>query len=395
MGKSTNPHHGTPGTDGYGSNGSSNSKGRSSFSRYLGSLGVAVDTRPAALDTHSGNTSAFGTSRLDSLLPEEPRKEAAHRASLVRQPTLTHIGRYELKSVISESGLGRVYQAWDPLSRRPVALKSLQFDLDIHDRVSLDRALLQAGRAAMQLQHRHIVPVLESGLSAHGIFVASEFQPGRDLRQALAVGWAPSPEQGARMVRRVADALTAALQKGMVHGNLKPANVMLDGEGRPRVLDFGMARAVRESRLVRLPELPGHGLCTVAPEVLAGQLPDARSDVYSLGVLLYEVLTGWQAFGPATRAEILQAARAGRPIAARQLRPAVPLHLSDLAERAMSADTAERPSHAGRFADELRQGLHLAAPSVFKDTQPADMVETPRKAGPLLGPVLGLFGRAS
>ena len=363
---------------------------KGSFSRYLGSLGVTLDTSPGPLDARSENASTFGNSRLDSLLPRDSRQDAPDPSSLVRQPTLTHISRYELKSVISESDLGRVYQAWDPLGRRPVALKALHFDLDIHDRVTLDRALLQAGRAATQLHHRHIVPVLEAGLSAQGIFVASEFQPGRDLRQALAVGWSPSPEQGARMVRRVADALAWALQKGIVHGDLKPANVMLDGEGLPRVLDFGLARALRESRLVRLPDPPANSLPTVAPEVLAGQLPDARSDVYSLGVMLYEVLTGWQAFAPATRDEVVRAARAGRPVPARQLRPAVPLYLSDLAERAMSTEPAERPSYAGRFAHDLRGHSSPSQPE-FKDTQPAEMVETPRKGWSLRSP----FGRSS
>ena len=362
------------------------------FSRYVGSLGASAAPRgtggPLTDGAADAGASVFGSSRLDSLLPLELNPFTVDPK---RQPTLTHIGRYELKSVISESGLGRLYEGWDPLASRRVAVKTLQFDVPFRERVTLDRLLLDAGRKAASLQHRHIAPMLEAGLSAHGVFLAVEFQNGRDLRHALALGWVPSASRAAKTLRRIADAVGYAHQKGMVHGGLKPANVMLDGDGRPRLLDFGLARAVRESRLLVLPDEPAGALPYTPPEVIAGQLPDARSDVYALGMMLYELLTGWQALPSRQRDEIRSAVQAGRAIAAQRLRSSVPAVLADLAERAASFDPGMRPADANAFAQELR-GWWMGQPE-GRLTQPAEM-EVPAKGWSLASP-LNALGQAA
>jgi serine/threonine protein kinase len=158
------------------------------------------------------------------------------------RPTLSHIGRYALKGPLGQGGLGQVHEAWDPLLSRTVAVKTLQFDVDMPSRVSLDGLFLNEARAAAGLSHPHIVTVHDAGLSAHGVYIAMERLHGRDLRQALADGWRPTPWQAAQLVRRVADALAYAHARGVVHCDIKPANIFLTRRDKPKVLDFGIAR---------------------------------------------------------------------------------------------------------------------------------------------------------
>ena len=150
------------------------------------------------------------------------------------RPTLQSIGRYALKQQLGQGGLGTVFEAWDPLLSRMVAVKTLQFDIDTPSRVSLDALFLNEARAAAGLNHSHIVTVHDAGLSAHGVYIAMERLRGRDLRQALQSGWQPSPAEAALLVRRVADALAYAHARGVVHCDIKPANIFLRAATAPR-----------------------------------------------------------------------------------------------------------------------------------------------------------------
>jgi hypothetical protein len=160
-------------------------------------------------------------------MPCPPASEPAAADDLAGAPTLEHIGRYALKRKLGEGGLGTVYEAWDPLLSRTVAVKTLQFDLSAPQRLALDRLFLNEARAVAGLNHPHIVTVHDAGLSAHGVYIAMERLRGRDLRQAIAGGWRPTPTQAAQLVRRVADALAYAHARGVVHCDIKPANIFL------------------------------------------------------------------------------------------------------------------------------------------------------------------------
>ena len=212
------------------------------------------------------------------------------------RPTLQSIGRYALKQQLGQGGLGTVFEAWDPLLSRMVAVKTLQFDIDTPSRVSLDALFLNEARAAAGLNHSHIVTVHDAGLSAHGVYIAMERLRGRDLRQALQSGWQPSPAEAALLVRRVADALAYAHARGVVHCDIKPANIFLTRRDRPKVLDFGIARVAHHAALPALDGVVAGSPHYQAPEQLQGANVDARTDIYSLGTVLYELLTGRKAF---------------------------------------------------------------------------------------------------
>ena len=279
---------------------------------------------------------------------------APDEGAVAAEPTLSHIGRYALKHKLAEGGLGTVYEAWDPLLSRAVAVKTLQFKVAMPSRVALDGIFLNEARTAGGLNHRYIVTVHDAGLSAHGVYIAMERLHGRDLRQALDAGWLPSPERAAQIVRRVADALAYAHGRGVVHCDIKPGNIFLTRRFRPKVLDFGIARAAG----VAAPELEGFVAGSphyLAPEQLAGAEIDARADIYSLGVVLYELLTGRKAFDGHSLESIAAAVQAGTPVAVQALQPAVPAALAQIVGRAMAPAAADRYATAAEFSQALRR----------------------------------------
>jgi eukaryotic-like serine/threonine-protein kinase len=260
----------------------------------------------------------------------------------------------------------------DPLLSRTVAVKTLHFAVDTPSRLSLDGLFLNEARTAAGLSHRYIVTVHDAGLSAQGVYIAMERLHGRDLRDALAHGWRPSPERAALLMRRVCDAVSYAHHRGVIHCDLKPANIFLTRRWRPKVLDFGISRATG----VAAPALEGlvagspHHL---APEQLDGGEVDVRTDVYALGTVLYELLTGCKAFDGRTLEEIVAAVRSGRVVPVRQWNPDVPDGLAEVALQALS----HNPAHRFASAHDMALALRPWQSSEGSDTVHTRAVSTP------------------
>ena len=320
----------------------------------LDSLPPGPDSLPSAADSRpSGIDSAVRDGVTD--LGADSLPAPALEAAVQHRPTTSHIGRYALKGLLGQGGLGQVHEAWDPLLSRTVAVKTLQFNVDIRARVSLDALFLNEARAAAGLSHPHIVIVHDAGLSAHGVYIAMERLRGCDLRQRLADGWQPTPGQAALLVRRVADGLAYAHTRSVVHCDIKPANIFLGRRDRPKVLDFGIARVAHGSAL---PALDGAVLGSphyLAPEQLQSGTVDARTDIHALGAVFYELLTLRKAFDGSSLEQITAAVLGPRPPPAHELRPGVSRTLSAIAAKAMALDPAERYASAGEMAAELRR----------------------------------------
>jgi eukaryotic-like serine/threonine-protein kinase len=304
--------------------------------------------------------------------------DAVGDAASAEQPTLSSIGRYALKQQLGQGGLGTVFEAWDPLLSRMVAVKTLQFDIDTPTRVSLDALFLNEARAAAGLNHTHIVTVHDAGLSAHGVYIAMERLRGRDLRQALQSGWRPNPAEAALLARRVADALAYAHARGVVHCDIKPANIFLTRRGKPKVLDFGIARVAHRAALPALEGAVAGSPHYQAPEQLHGGSVDARTDLYALGTVLYELLCGRKAFGGDSLEQIREAVAQHDPPTPHALNPAVPAALSAIALRAMAREPAERFANAQQMAQALRQWLAQQAAAAELPPAPAS---APRRRG--------------
>ncbi|MBP8271090.1 MAG: serine/threonine protein kinase [Sphaerotilus sp.] len=271
------------------------------------------------------------------------------------------MGRYVLERPLGAGGLGTVWSAYDTVLARRVAVKTLPLVVPEHERQHLTERVLDEARAAARLSHTHIVTVHDAGVSPDGAYIAMELLRGKDLSQMLRTGWRPTAEQAALIVRRVADALSYAHGKGVVHRDIKPANIFMVGRTRPVVLDFGIAQLLHQTDTVGGPALGSPFYA--APEQFDGLECDPRTDVYSLGVVLYELLTGHRPYGGTSLAEIRAAVRAARPRPPREHNPDVPAALAAIALQAISIDPVQRQRTAGTVARELRAWLATQSPA--------------------------------
>lgn len=337
----------------------------------------------------------------DARAPARPLPEMAPAPQAGARPeqmeTIGQIGRYALKYRIGEGGLGTVYAAHDPLLSRLIAIKTVNVDIPADQRESFNDLFLNEAKAAGRLSHPHIVTVFDAGLSDQGAYIAMELLKGKDLRQLLKDGWRPTPQQSALVVRRVADALAYAHSKGVVHRDIKPANIFMVGRTQPRVLDFGIARITQQRDAQArsdnpptvMPEILGGSPYYMAPEQVRQEPVDRRADVYSLGVVLYELLTGQRPFDGQTLAHIHEAVLNRQPAPAHELNPEVPEALSEIVARAMLRNRDLRTRSARSLSRELREWLDSQAPA---DASRAD--SGGRRAQPLwvFGTALGVAG---
>jgi serine/threonine-protein kinase len=281
----------------------------------------------------------------------------AKNAPSEQMPTIGHIGRYALKYRLGEGGLGTVYAAHDPLLSRLIAVKTLNVELDPNERESFNRLFLNEARAAAGLSHPHIVTVFDAGVSDDRAYIAMELLKGRDLRQLRQEGWRPTPSQAALIVRRVADALAYAHSKGVVHRDVKPANIFMVGRTQPRVLDFGIARIAHQHDGAGAGDVAAGSPYYLAPEQARQETVDRRADVFSLGVVLYELLTDRKPFRGNTLEEIAAAVQTHEPPLAHTVDPDVPEALARIAARAMEKNPEHRYRSARAFSRELRHWL--------------------------------------
>ncbi len=282
-------------------------------------------------------------------------------------PTIGHIGRYALKHQLGEGGIGTVYAAHDPLLSRLIAVKTLHVEVEEHERESFNALFLNEARAAASLNHPNIVTVFDAGISDDRAYIAMELLKGRDLRQLRQDGWRATPAQAALIVRRVADALGYAHSKGVVHRDVKPANIFMIGRSQPKVLDFGIARIAHQHDA---PHSRGGDIAAgspyyMAPEQVRHEQVDRRADVFSLGVVLYELLTDLKPFRGNTLDEITVAVLKHDPPFAHLVDPAVPEALAQITARALS----KNPEHRFRSARALSRELShwLAENTVTSD----------------------------
>jgi tRNA A-37 threonylcarbamoyl transferase component Bud32 len=285
--------------------------------------------------------------------------------------------RYRLEELVASGGMAQVWQGTDEVLRRKVAVKLL------HPHLAADSSFVlrfrQEAVAAARLAHPGIVSIYDTCSEAGTEAIVMELVPGQTLRQRLDEPTPVDPWQAAALAAQVAEALEAAHRAGLVHRDVKPANVLLTGDGRVKVADFGIAKAVAEADLTQ----PGLMVGTakyVAPEQVEGKPVDARTDVYSLGVVLYEMLCGRAPFEADTEAATALARLQRDPLRPRQVRSGVPRALEEIVGRAMARDPEQRfPSAADLRAALLAAG---AAPSPEADLTATSLAPAPPAAAP-------------
>lgn len=297
-------------------------------------------------------------------------------------------GRYVVEREIGAGGMAVVYRAVDEKHHRPVAFKVLRPELAAT--IGKGRFLREIDVAA-RLQHPMIVPVYDSGEAGGLLYYVMPFVEGTSLRQRLAGGRPLSPDETVRIVRDVASALEYAHLHGVIHRDIKPENILLTA-GRAVVTDFGIARALRaaggaDSTPAGGTALTGVGLAIGTPaymspeQALGGDDVDARSDIYALACVVFEMLSGQQPFtGPTMQVVMTQSVAGPRPRLHR-VRPDLPPGIDRVLLRALSVDAADRPDSAVAFADQLERAvLSIPSPVPSPPAVPDDVVAAARAA---------------
>ncbi len=266
------------------------------------------------------------------------------------------LGDYELLREIGRGGMGVVYQARQKSLRRMVALKIIHgCALASPDQL---RRFAAEGQAAANLRHANIVRVLDSG-QVEGIpYLAMDYIEGQSLAQCLA--HRPLDRESAvRLLCSVARAVDYLHQQGIIHRDLKPSNILVDGEGQPIVTDFGLAKLLYDNSQLTQSGMAAGTPSYMAPEQAAGQTSRATpaSDVYSLGAVLYELLTGRPPFIAETAIDVLIQVLEREPPSPRQLDRSIPRTLSQICLRCLDKDPANRYPSAGALANDLERYL--------------------------------------
>jgi serine/threonine protein kinase len=266
-------------------------------------------------------------------------------------PMQTIAGRYELLDVLGRGGMGAVYRARDQLLERIVAVKVLPAEY-ADDPLLVERFEREA-RAAARLNHPNIVAVFDTGRDGTVRYIVMECVPGQSLAQLLNARGALPVAQAVGIAAQVADALGVAHAAGIIHRDIKPGNVMVEPSGQCKVLDFGIARLAADAALTQTASLLGSAPY-MPPEMSLGRTADARSDIYSLGCVLYEMLTDRPPFRGDVAAAIINQHVNLPPTPPSELNTSVPAGLDALVLRMLAKDPADRPQSGAETAAALR-----------------------------------------
>jgi serine/threonine protein kinase len=299
-------------------------------------------------------------------VPGEAAGKAPQRGKRISIPG------YELLGVLGRGGMGVVYQARQVKADRVVAVK-LMLHADHADGASRDRFDTEA-QAVARLQHPNIVQVFEVGEVDGSPFFSLEFVPGGSLSKRIKESMLPARE-AAQLVGTLARAMAYAHRAGILHRDLKPDNVLLTGQGEPKIADFGLARKLEaDSRVTQAGHLFGTP-SYMPPEQTSGELDAVgpAADIYSLGAILYELLTGRPPFVGANLWETIAQVRDAEPVPPHVLRPATPLDLETICLKCLRKDVAQRYASADALAEDLQRYLD-GVPILARPTGPDERV---------------------
>lgn len=258
------------------------------------------------------------------------------------------IGDYEVLSQLGSGGIGEVYRVRHVISQRVEALKLLRPD---RSGTELSDRFLREIRVLASLSHPHIAQLHTAFQANEQVAMVMEFVEGEDLQWKMRSPWPRRPLEGIGYVRQVLSALEYAHGRGVVHRDIKPSNIVITPGGEAKLLDFGMAFRTEEASSTR----PGHVLGTLhymSPEQVRGERPDARSDIYATGAMLYEILTGRTPF-KGTDYEIMAAHVNAEPKYPASLNPALPGGVCNTILKAMAKSPADRYQTASAMLADL------------------------------------------
>ena len=287
-------------------------------------------------------------------------------------------GRYVVEEVVGTGGMAVVYRAWDRKKRRIVAVKVLRPEFQ-QDAEFLRRFNREA-EAASKVSHENIVNMYDVGADGDTRYIVMEYVDGTTLKEMIRQMGHLSPDAVVRMGIRILAAVDHAHVNGIVHRDIKPQNILVDSQGNVKVADFGIAR-LKAQQTTRVADVNSSALGSVhyiSPEQASGEVADEKSDLYSVGVVLYEMLTGKVPFDGDTAVSVALKHVSEEPRSMREIDPSISKALDEVVLRALRKDPAQRYQTAADMALDLRKAL--GKPS-------GGFVKTPkggkRKKGPM------------
>jgi serine/threonine protein kinase len=280
---------------------------------------------------------------------------------------IKRIGKFQIMHELGRGTVGSVYLGHDPVIDRSVAIKTFSTKLSATEKKQYEQHFINEARAAGRLSHPSIVTIFDASSEGGTTYIAMEYLRGKELSKLLEQGRRFTPDETANIIWKVADALHYAHENGVVHRDIKPANIFMSEENHPKLVDFGIARApnrvsdqpqdqdapytlYRRNNLLGTPNY-------MSPEQAMSKQVDARTDVYSLGAVMYEMLTRQKPFKSNDTTQLLQQIAYKNPPPVHEINPRIPLVLSHIVMKAMSKKTEKRYQNAEEMALDIKRYL--------------------------------------
>jgi serine/threonine protein kinase len=284
---------------------------------------------------------------------------------------LKQLGRYRIQAELGRGAMGVVYKAHDPVLDRTVALKTIALDDTEQDREEYQARFFQEAKAAARLNHPSLITIYDFGEENALAYMAMELLNGSELSERMGQASIPVSEAVA-IAEQVAEGLAFAHDSGVIHRDIKPSNVMLLPRGRVKIMDFGIARLKVSDIKTQL----GMRLGTpkyMSPEQIGGSTLDHRTDIFSLGIVLYEMLTGVKLFKGDTLTQVMHNVANFEPPPPSRINSEVPPLLDLVVKRAMEKKPSARYASAWEMVDDLRHCLQELSPPTIALQRSADI----------------------
>ncbi len=295
---------------------------------------------------------------------------------MMNATSITTLGRYEIIAELGQGAMGVVYKARDPMLDRVVAIKTINLTLPKEELAEYEARFYQEAKAAGGLSHRNIVTIHDIGRSERVAYMAMEFLQGQELRQLMQSRVPIQVAHALDMGAQVAEGLQFAHDRQIIHRDIKPANIMVLNDGLVKITDFGIAR-MRSNEVKTVTGMILGSPKYMSPEQVSGKRADTRSDIFSLGVVLYEMLTGTSPFVADNIHGVMYQTMNFNPPAPRTLNPELPDVLNFILAKALAKNLDDRYQKAKDLSHDLRQALSALAGEPTAPRITGDPVLTP------------------
>ena len=301
---------------------------------------------------------------------------------------MKNIGKYKITSILGKGAMGIVYKALDPDINREVAVKTIRFDLisEEDDREEMMERFMREAQAAGKLTHSNIITIYDVGREKDMTYIVMQLIEGKSLQKVISSGKKISTQEVIQLMDQLCKALDYAHDNGIIHRDIKPANILLDKEGKPFIVDFGVAR-LETSTLTEA----GTTLGTpsyMSPEQVMGKNVDRRSDIFSLGSILYELLTGKRAFQAQSITTVIYKIINEEPVALTEVNKDLPVGFEQIVFKALAKDPKARYKNCAELATDLHNFDQLSDKTIpvtmIKEELPILMMKKKRKLWPII-----------